>query len=519
MATFTYPTNDYDNPTKLLGLLGSFWATTYQGLDFVENTTAVLGQAAQQSYTQLLEVVNSVSRFDVPLYHRENWYALTIRESEINQDKSLIEKYARTSGNVYGNDNNLQYGVIPSQSAFSVSKPEGLEDAKAIFNRLVSPSVQLVKSLDYEIRDAVISFRDNPFENPLIPKVDILSAAGEPVDRECVLWVYRGQWDWDYVYEQFGYALQLRLKTSQGYKDFINAVLDAFVQGTSANSQQQAISAIFGSPLAVENEETVQEIREDNKHLNVITDQHVYQYPKGANAVVTIGEVVSGGSALTDVLQVFELNRGESLPASQVPALAAGSGLLAYGYYGDLTFFNEEENTVVEEDEDGYTKISWRLGGYPASVEKFWDDVHDNGVVAGETLAMLLDSRENPVGQPTADSLPATVNSLQFLADNILRNNAFIVKVRVIEGSGGGLDFVPAAQLRKIHPPHTLMLIIVELDYSDAPVIMDGPGTEEKPGYEEQTSGYPVMVAAETLDQDTYLAENVKLRQINGRCI
>lgn len=519
MAIFRYPLNDFDDPDKLLGLMGSFWATTYQGNDLLQDLTATAGQMAQQSYLQLLELINSVSRFNVPLYHRENWYALTIKESEINIDDSLIEKYQTPSGKSYSSTTSLTYGDIGPQRFYSIAKPDSLAEAKVIFNRLTDPSVQLIQGVDFWIQDDVITVRENPFDNPLISKRDILNAAGEITDRECVLWIYRGQWDWETVYEQFGYALRLRLQTSQGYKDFINAVFDSFVEGTSLRTQQQALAASFGVPLVIEAEETVEKVVEDADRLNIITDQHVYQFPLGTTAIVVEGEAVRAGDSLTDLFRVFELNRGEEIEAFDVSALTVGPGVLAWGYWGDLTFENTEKAVVVEEDVNGYTKVSWELGGFPFDEEKFWDDVHASGIEKGETLAMLLDVRDNPVGQPTADSLPATINPFQFLVDNLLRNNAYIVKVRPGSELDQPLAFVPVDQLRKIQPPHTLMLLIVELVYADSPVIMEAPGTTTEPGYEENVSGFPMMVISETLDPDTLITERVRTSKIGGRCI
>jgi len=519
MATFRYPLNDLDQSDNLLGLMGSFWASTYQGNGLLEDLAGVTGQMAQQSYTQFLELINSISRFNVPLYHRENWYALRILESELNTDPSLIETYQTPGNSNYNSTTNLEYGEAAGQNFYSITKPTDLADVKVIFNRLTDPSVQLVQGIDFWLQDSVITVRENPFDNTLIPKRDILDSRGNITDRECVLWLYRGEWDWKTVYEQFGYALRLNLQTSQGYKDFINAIFDAFVNGTSIRTQQQALASTFGVPLVVEANETVEKIVNDADHLNIITDQHVYKFPIGTTAIVAEGDTLQAGQPLTDLLQVFELNRGAAISAEAVQALTIGPGVLSWGFWGELTFENTEADLIVEEDVHGFTKVSWELGGFEFDVEKFWNDVHLNGIAKNQTLAMLLDVRENPVGQPTAASLPATINPLQFLADNFLRNNAYIVKVKPGSQLSSSLAFVPVEQLRKIQPPHTLMFLIVELVYADSPVIMDGPGTETEPGYEEQIAGFPMMTISETVDPDTYTTERVRTSQIGGRCI
>lgn len=517
MALYRYPQNDFDRPDVLLGVLGSYWATTYQGNGLLEDLTSAAGQLAQQSYVQFLELVNSVSRVNVPLYHQDNWYAFTIRQSQVNTAASRIARYTTPAAYDYTSPARIAYGVPTALGQYyTITKPAELVGVRAMFNRLIEPSVELIEGVDYWITATEIVFRDDPFTNPKIAQREILNDVGAVVDVELVLWLYRGQWDWNYIYEQFGYALRLRLQTSEGYKQFINAIFDAFNTGTAIRNQQQALAAAFGVPLVVETIETVETVVSDARHLNIITDQHVYQFPLGTTAIVAPGQVLRAGDPLTDLLQVFELNRGQVVDIS---ALTVGPGVLAWGYYGDITFGNDEVPLVVEPDVDGYTKVSWELGGFPYDIEKFWDDVHAAGVAKGQTLAMLLDVRAEPVGQPAPGNLPPTINPLNFLTQNLLRNNAVVVKVKPGSQLGRRLAFVPVEQLRKIQPPQSLLIFVVELAHQDDPVIMEAPGTELQPGYDEAVAGFPCMVAADSIDSSTYVSEQVRVSLIGGRCV
>ena len=518
MATFTYPQNDFDDPDVLLGLLGSFWATTYQGNPLLQDLTKSAGQMAQQTYFQFLELIQSVSRHDIPLFHKDNWYALTFTETELEENSAVVAEYERDNTLKYSPSTNTAYGDKVNQPYFYVGRPSDLTNASVIHSGIVSPAVTLTDGIDFWLEDSYVVFRENPFDNALIAKRDVLDSDGSVKDKECTVWIYRGSWDWKLVYEQFGYVLRLNMPSSQNYKDFVNAVMDALVDGTSLKSQQTALSVSFGVPVVKEAEETVKVITKDSKYLNVITDSHVYQFPKTNNTLVAVGDVVKAGQSLTDALQFFELNRGETIAASQVPAITVDEGLLAWGFMSGITFNNENVSLVVTEDVDGYTKVSWELGGFSLDVDKFWDDIHKKGISEGKTLAMLLDERANPVGQPTAASLPTTVNPLQFLVDNFLRNNAFIVKLKA--GSGNDkLPFLPASQIKKIQPPHSVMILIVELVYADSPVIMESAGTATDPGYEEDLSSYPAMAIVEPGTLSSVLSENVKCKSIGGRCI
>lgn len=517
MATFRFPTNDFDRPAVLLNVLGGFWSGVYDENNVVAQLAAATGQLAQQTYLNFLELLNSVSRFDIPLYHRENWYAMVVKQSELNTAESLIARYAAKTAQSYTATAGLQYGEPAGlASDFTIGRPARLSRVRAIFNRLVSPSVELVENVDYVLTSTGIALRENPFQNSRFAKREILNAAGEVIDIEIVLWLYCGDWDWDFVYSQFGYALQLRMQTSEGYKQIINAIFDAFNFGTSVKQQQMAIAAAFGVPLILEPEETIQQILSDSRHVNVITDSHVYQFPLSAVVLKNVGDKVRAGDSITDLLQVFELNRGQ---VPDITSLAVGSELLAAGYYGDLAFANDELPTTVEENVDGFTKLTFPLGGFPGDVEKFWADVHAAGVQKNKTLAMLLDVRESPIGQPTAASLPRTINPLQFLLQQLLRNNVAIVKLKRYGGFSRRLRFFPVDQFRKIQPPHSMLLFLVELQLNDAAIVFESPASDTQPGYDETAASFACVEALTTVAATTFVTEKVRTFQISGRCV
>jgi hypothetical protein len=518
MRLYTYPQSDFDRPDVLLNALGSFWSSTYLGNSFIGDISAFIGQQANQTNIRFLELINSVSSKSVPVHSLTVWCPLVVKESEINSNVGLLAKYTTGTKYKYQAPAELVYGQLPVLSNYAVARPSKLAGCSAIFNSVVKPTAEFILSVDFWLENDQIVFRENPFLKPDIAKRDILNAAGQLVDREITLWLYRSSWDRDYIYEQFGYALQLKLESGNYYKQFVNSVLSSFNEGTSIRTQQSAIAAAFGVPLVVNKQETVEAILYDTAGLKVITDAEVYSYPATAAATVTAGQIVTAGQTLTDTFEIIELNRGFQ-PGFNIPSLVLGPELLSAGYYGGLVFENKNVPLIVSTDEAGYTRVSWEISGFPGDVEKFWNDVHANGVAKNETLAMLLDVRENPVGQPTAASLPTVINPLAFLVDNLLRANTYIVKVKPGSKLQDRLEFVPVNQLRKIIPPQTVMLLLVELQHADEPIVMTSAGTAQQAGYEEQLSGFQCLEGSDSLSPGTYLAERVKTKQIVGRCI
>ena len=506
MPDYTYPT-ELDRPRELLGVVGSFWADSYGGGDFVASLLHAKAQQQAQAQLDLLDLVASFSRLNVPVFHVENWSLLILRESEKN-----AANLPRFDGTISFDDG--EHFDTPVASALSAwEAPAGLVDCKVVMNKITDASLTLTRGAEFYVRDGAVWFKDDPFANPDVRVVDVFED-GVVVDRAAYLWAYRGEYDWDTVYRQFGYVLGAKLRSSRPYKELVNAVYDGLVEGTTARCVEDFMSAVCDVPLA-QADEQVRYVLQDTRKKWVITDQNAYGFSPNAEVIVSVGDEVRAGQALTDALRFYDTNRG-TVPAD-VRALTAGRGVLSTAFFRELTFENKTVPLVVEEGVDGYTKVSFEVGGWPADVEKFWADVHAAGVAAGDTLAMRLDTRTNKTGQPTALALPAAVNPLEFLTQNVLRGNAFFVVVRPEAFGDEAVGLHAARHLRKLVPPQTACLLIVQLD-ADETVTMSGPGTETAPGYEEEVLSYSGTTLEETIDPADYVTEDVRVFQISGHC-
>ena len=120
MAKYTYPNNDLNSASKLLSVVGSYWATTYLGMDFISDTLKAKSNLTAQTWVNFMELIASISRFTVPVFHHENWYPVVVKESEVNNFDSLIADYERGTTNVYDLSGDLNYGdPAPLKNYFS----------------------------------------------------------------------------------------------------------------------------------------------------------------------------------------------------------------------------------------------------------------------------------------------------------------------------------------------------------------------------------------------------------------
>jgi hypothetical protein len=472
---FIYPSSDLDRSRALLSVLGSFWSRTYTASDQVRSYADGTAMLAAQSYRNLLEVVACLSRFDIPLYHTEMWTPLVLRKSQRNSAQTNVARFDRVAATF---ESGLVFDSAATQQFYAFPKPTNMVSAGQILNRLIYPTLALAENVDYVFDDerGAIVFTNDPFDSPHALKRGIYNNA-DLIDEEIVLWAFQAQYDYDYLFNQFAYALGLRLKTSQGYKDLMNAIFSGLVNGgATAADLDLAFSAICGVPVAMESGEVVEAAVRDAAGTIIATDRYIYRFSEDATPVVAVGDTLRAGARLTDALEIRELTDGE-LP-NTLAALVFDSGYLAACFHGDLIFENKDVPLEVNSAHaSGYTYVKFGLGGFPADVEQFFDELHARGIAAAEqlpdpcvrrekkqgTLAHLLDSRAQPDGEPTANYLPATINPLKFIVANILRNNVFLVRIKAAALGQNRLGLYNIRHLRQLIPPHAAMIVIYEI--------------------------------------------------------
>lgn len=525
-TVFTYPGSDLDRGRTLIALLGSFWARTYTGVDQVHSYVSATAHTVNQTHKNLLETIAAISRYDVPLFHTETVQPIVIKLSELNSTRVAIDQFDFNTEQFDGDTN---FNVVSAKNTYAFPIPEKLNDVAHIFNRITFPTATLQRGTDFFIdrtRRAII-FAENPFENPAFLRR--AATTNNSSDEELTLWCFNAKFDYDYVYEQFAYAVGLKLSTGQGYKDLTNAIFTALVDGgISAAALDTALSAICGIPTTVEPEERVEVINYDNAGLLIVTDRNVYRFAAAAVPRVAEGQTVRAGTQLVRGVEISEFFVGNAYtnliaseeqqgvlicrpPAdtllsandweilateledeillnpntpicqrikNELTALALDGGFLSACFYGDLVFENKQVPLNVDVNHpSGYTYVNFELGGYPADIARFFDEVHIRGVAAAKkaqepcppnrrrrgTLAHYLDRRKQPAGEPLPSHLPSTINPLQFLIENVLRNNVFVVRIVVSALGQNQIGLYNIRQLHQLLPPQTAMIVVFEL--------------------------------------------------------
>lgn len=90
--------------------------------------------------------------------------------------------------------------------------------------------------------------------------------------------------------------------------------------------------------------------------------------------------------------------------------------------------------------------------------------IKDNEVYTAGTLAQLLDSRPIAAAEPTADTLPKTINPLKFLFSNLLVNNSLLVLIdqSAMDTTNEYLKLL--LHIDYVSAPESCVLVVIKLD-------------------------------------------------------
>jgi len=516
---FVYPGSDLDRAKNLIALLGTFWSRTYTASDQLSSYVTATAATVAQTHRNLLETAAALSRYDVPLFHREHFVPLILRRSQINSAATNTPKFNREPILF---DGGVKFEVPLASDLYAFPLPEKLVNVGKIFNKITFPTVALSTNFDFYIDNdnAAIVFLNNPFDNASLPRSSAVIAGKD--DEEMTLWAFCGDYDYEYVFNQFAYALGVKLRTTQGYKDLTNAIFDSLIDGgAAATNINTALAAICNIPVVLDDVEVIEDIGFDSYGMFIATDVNIYRFQEHAEPIVSIGQRVRGGQPLIDGFDIIEfrpknpfnslfedlptyrqsitdflvtsgyeyvttendenvfLNTGQRCPVfkKDLAALALDNGFVSACFYGDLVFENKEVPLIVDTAHPSkYTYVHFELNGLPADVKKFFDEVHERGIelarnkdecdVTGKklgTLAHILDRRKYAETEPRPEQLPASINPLRFLVENVLRNNVFVVRITVSALGQNHLGLYNIRHLRQLLPPQTAMIVIFEL--------------------------------------------------------
>lgn len=385
--------------------------------------------------------------------YTEVWSTLGVMSNQASADTADIvyrERFRKVS--VY-----LSEARIGFDLKMRVKLPAGITSAKFVMDKLEHPLVLWVEGIDFSSEqwgdDYWLVFSTNPFLSDF--EVNTTLADDNTVANQSVeLWLAYPATATYPLAEQWGEVFGLQ-PTTEDQKACLLQLFKSMATGPSSIRLMIGTGRAYGHPVCEKDQEIVAYVITDRRGKAVITDQSVYRFPLEAEILVEANDVLSLGQPISSAIQWYDLTSGVG---PDIDGLAISAAELGSEYQSDLIFPNEDKEMLVTSQADK-TKVQVELGGNLEDQQTFWDEVHTRGVAGGRTLANFLDTRPNPVGEPTSSDLPTTMNPYELLVSQAL---CYHTVLGVLDYSQGLLNSgsLFLARWQKLMPSHQAIHVL-----------------------------------------------------------
>lgn len=470
-----FPAGDVTDGQYLYRSLGSFWTQLFQDKQALKGYTLGMADELIQSYYKLTETVKQYSIKEIPVLNKERWQPITIRKSEFDRVPFLFE----TDGAVFGRqpstdllyaDQIFRFGFPKegvSNTIFSYKPTLKIKKFGLISNRIIAPSLLLLPGAELLIKNDVIYFNVDIFNNSYIPKAKVISEAGVPAtyqdvegrtheDEFVVLWMYQAEIDNSELYKNFGVLFDLRLSSSESSKEILKSIINLAVEGPTIAALSAAVASFAGAPIIVESSETVETMYSDERYNYIITDKIAYRIPitEAVSDLVFEGAVLYAGEILTDSVKVVDSITTPGWWQRELSAnkLAFASHVFAANTRHQLFF--ENITTRIR-----YTRSTGRLTfpvlGSPSDVQSFQDYIN---------IPKHKDELLFKLGiDPNSDD-ELQVNPVDFVFSNFFKGGTLLLKLEFFSADKLEAFFNLFSALQPYLPSHVYLMIYINLE-------------------------------------------------------
>lgn len=370
--------NLYSVVRNLTGRTGYTWNRLFDVVSQIRGLMLGHLQARLQEETNLQELYDCLVFDRVPVFHRQHWRQIVVREAEMTSN--LIQYGA---GGKYA-DGQWRYGQIDDTARY-ITLPDDIRDVKFIFDRPYSTGRVYTNGVEFTFDESQRLFwYVDPFNDPANTAVTRYDDGG----RYLQLWAHIVEEDWLYLYRHLGYLLRLRMESGETYKSIATALAKIYTACPSIGMFSQFMGAMLSAPMAATNE--VVEAVVGGYDRYVVTDRAAYFVPPGAEITAAVGDKLAPGEGMTDLLRITEL--GYAIPdSSTVPIVVGGRGAMRGNYRGELIFQNTPVPVTYV---DG--QLRFPIIGAAADVTEFWRNFDAEGGTAALRGSVSPDGTINP---------------------------------------------------------------------------------------------------------------------------
>lgn len=441
--------NDDKSLTSKVGigrLAGSFWSETYEGAAQTESLFEAVAELAKQFAVQTDEAFSAINRETLHPYRRVRWSALPLKGSELNTITGGLLHYG--DGAVYGpQPDGLRYAYgVANTTFFIYPAPNNLKRCSYLTTRINESGRCWTLGVDVVLDPVrhVFIFREDPLLDPSV------SVTLQDDDHLSALWICDGFFDFNDTYNQYGFVHGFASnQDSEQQRSGLLPVAESIVTGTNTQDFCKLLAAGTGVPL-VPTDSVVRVLGSDVRGDFLATDDAIYRIPAGSATTYKVGDTIPANSFITNDVLLQQFSQ-PSVP-SWFRALGLSPGIIAVGVADGLMLFNDDVELVVDHTVTP-PRVSFDVGGTDQEAKAFFDDVQARFVAAGRSFWEALQSEYG--------ANPLTINPLEFFVKHWFRGSLLVVRLTnaaLRNAAKAHLQFI-----RKLKPPHTLLVILVDL--------------------------------------------------------
>jgi len=464
--------------------LGSFWTQIFQDKQLIQGFVQGWSEEMVQSYYDLIEVVNSYSVSDCPVFHKQRWQPITIQKSLFNSAPFVFSTDnvfgAQPDTNTYYAGTTFRFGLpkSPNANVYTYSVGKQFTDFSLIADRVINPTSYYVNGVDVFLQDGILYFNQNIFNDSSIPQKAVINPNGVPatyvdsngvaqVDTVVIVWAYNTSLDTDYLYDNFGTFLNLRLTSSEDYKGILASLFGLYENGPTVAAIKTLLAALLGFPVVSTDSETIENIISNSTSFSVVTDKNVYRYAAGSKLAtgLSVGSVVLNGTVLVTGLEFLD---NQTVPhwwlnSFNRSEVAISSNVFVGSYKSQLFFTNGTE--LVTTDSSG--NVLFPVSGDPDDVATFNSNLNGPNQAAVKAALGL-----------TSTATTAPINPLDFLFSNFFANNTSLIKLSFSTSNNAAFVLSTLDLITPYLPAHVYLLYYITLNVpSDVYDLLNGSTT------------------------------------------
>ena len=303
--------NASESTSNFLHGLSDLWTRFFKDKNQLEALYKATEIPMGQTYLDLMSSVLSYSLREVPVFNKEFFKLLTVRED-------LVE-----------------YRPADGRYTFEMTDL-AIKSFSFLYNKILDPTTILEENVNFEVDSSgdedLLLFYDDPFDyngtGEPIPgvayrTVDVVDDDGNvTVERELAFWIPDAMVDKYDMYLNYGYLVNRFEPSSEAYRALLKGIFQYFVLGPTPNHLTSTLNVISGLPVIRDDGEILQEVDTTDADYNiVVTDSVRYSFDSAIplrddvldtnNWAVNVGDdaalTFEALDYLSDVFQVYDV--------------------------------------------------------------------------------------------------------------------------------------------------------------------------------------------------------------------